>query len=73
MTPAEAVIAEVGGFLFLGAALAVTREALRKNWIKLSLSASITKPADRFLPAPAEPAPGKPETVTPIADGRRVS
>jgi len=55
MTPPEAIVAETGGFLLLGAVLAVAREAVRKNWVKVSVSFGITTPAARQ--APPEPVP----------------
>lgn len=46
----------VGCFLFAGELAYLGFLAVKRNYLKLSVSASITKPADRFLPAPAEPA-----------------
>lgn len=67
MNGPEAIVAEAGGFLLLGAVLAVTREAVRRNWIKVSFSFGITTPDARLLKPPpkaAQKAPPEPVAET---------
>lgn len=62
----ESIIAAIS-FLF-GAALAVAREAMKQNWVKVSVSFGITTAAARQ--APPEPVPEVTTGPVPI-DGKR--
>lgn len=71
MTPAEIVVAEVGGFTLAGAVIGVAREALKRNWVKVSFSFGITSPDARFLKPRAAVQP-EPEQTAAAADLRQV-
>jgi len=68
VSAAEVLTAEAGGFLFAGAVLAVARECVRKNWVKVSVSFGITTPAARQVPP--EPVPEVATGPVPIDERR---
>ena len=47
MTPAETLVAELGSLAVAGAIIACGREAVKRNWIKISFSFGITTPDGR--------------------------
>jgi hypothetical protein len=59
----------VGSFLFAGELAYLGFLAVKRNYFKLSVSASITKPADRFLP----PEPAAEPAATPKPSLREAS
>ena len=75
MTPPETIIAETGAFLLAGALLAVAREAVKKHWIKFSVSFGVNTPDARLLKPPKDKKQPASDAVPiePVAsiDGRR--
>jgi hypothetical protein len=54
VTGLEGETAIVGSLLLAGAVLAVAREAVRRNWVKVSFSFGVTTPDARLLKPRAE-------------------
>jgi hypothetical protein len=67
VTPAEAIIAEAGGFLVLGEVVYLVYLAIKRNYLKGSFSLGITAPDGRFMKPSKETPRAVPEPVTETA------